>query len=186
MPYVPAASAAVHMLCSAEAARPKLEWPSVDRDQRYKQKQNENILSTMQEGEKQNNSGIALGLSGLSPMLRSHRNVVMDVLGAALHIITPKVRPLALVALSPAERAGMAHSVKAMASLGLTFSLQVSLSYRGVYLYIVSWLSQSVLSGALESHTSSSYFLLSHSTIKLASHITIILTFPPPSHSLFL
>jgi DNA polymerase III delta prime subunit len=142
MAYMPVVAGAIHHLCSSDnKIRSKLAWPTKARDMYYKQKQNENILFSLQLGNHHNHSdsssstssldaesssaGVQLSIANLSPTLRSKQIIVLDLLPFLLDIIQPKVRPVAFITLGAGEQEAIRIAVRAMASTGLSYRMQV-------------------------------------------------------------
>jgi len=134
MAYVPSVAGALHMLC-ANDTRVKIEWPTVDRDQHYKQQQNANILQSLQVGtgagagaassdSDSSSGGITLALSTLSPSLRCKSAVACDVISHLIDIISPRVRPVAFITLGLTEQDAVMKAVHVMASTGLSYHMQ--------------------------------------------------------------
>jgi hypothetical protein len=134
MAYVPSVAGALHMLC-ANDSRPKIEWPTVDREQQYKQQQNAHILQSLQIGagagagaasndSDSSSGGITLSLSTLSPSLRNRTAVACDVVSHLMDIISPKVRPVAFITLGLTEQDAVTKAVQVMASTGLSYHMQ--------------------------------------------------------------
>ncbi len=140
MSYVPAVAGAVYLACATDG-RPKIEWPSTDREQSFKRVQHQHILQSLQTGSghsggnensENGSDGIgALRSSSLSPTLRGRAAVACDVLSHLINIISPRVRPVAFTAMSAQEQAAIMHAVRVMASTGLSYHMQRGYDVQG-------------------------------------------------------
>ena len=112
MPYISSVAGAVHAFCSS-TERVKVQWPSTEKDAFFKRKSKNNILEALVHGAR-------LG----SPCMQSLGPTILDVLSFLIDVISPRVRPVSVLTLSPEEHRAMQDCICVMAAVGLSYASQ--------------------------------------------------------------